>query len=51
MYEMYEIAQQAKYRLLGVDEMFKTCDGWYVQNWPSSWQSKYRLLHCTVVQI
>ena len=25
--EMCEIAQQAKYRFLGVDEMYKICDG------------------------
>ena len=27
MDEMYDIAQQAKYRFLGVDEMYKICDG------------------------
>ena len=34
MYEMYETAQQAKYRFLGVDEMYKNCDGWNVRNRP-----------------
>ena len=28
MGEMYEIAQQAKYRFLGVSEMYKFCGGW-----------------------
>ena len=30
MDEMYEIAQQFKYRFLGVSEMYKICDGWNV---------------------
>ena len=30
MDEMYEIAQQAKYKILGIDEMYKICDGWNV---------------------
>lgn len=30
MDEMYEIAQQAKYRFLGVGEMYKIGDGWNV---------------------
>ena len=36
MDEMYETAQQAKYRFLGIDEMYKICDGWNVQNRPIS---------------
>ena len=32
MDEMYEIAQQAKYRFFGVSEMYKICDGLNVQN-------------------
>ena len=27
MFEVYEIAQQAKYRYLGIDEMYKIADG------------------------
>ena len=27
---MFEIAQQTKYRFLGVSEMYKICDGWNV---------------------
>ena len=32
MDEMYEIAQQAKYRFFRVSEMYKICDGWNVWN-------------------
>ena len=30
MHEMYETAQQAKYRFFWVDEMYKICNGWNV---------------------
>ena len=33
MDEMYEITQQAKYKFWVIDEMYKTDDGWIVQNW------------------
>ena len=33
---MYKIAQQAKYRIFGVDELYKICDGWNVRNQPIS---------------
>ena len=33
MDEMYEIPQQAKYRVLGIDEVYKISDGWNVRNW------------------
>ena len=39
MDEMYEIAQQARYRFLGVSEMYKICDGW------NEWN---RLISCRV---
>ena len=32
MDEMYEIVEQAKYRYLGIDEMYKIGDGWNVLN-------------------
>ena len=32
MDEMYEIAQQAKYEILGINEMYKLRDGWNVPN-------------------
>ena len=34
MDEMYESAQQAKHRFLGIVEEYKICNGWNVQNWP-----------------
>ena len=33
MYEVYKIAQQAKYKYLRIDEMCKISDGWNVPNW------------------
>ena len=36
MDEMYEIAQQANSRFLGVDKMYKICDGRNAQNRPIS---------------
>ena len=32
--EMYETAQQAKERFLGIDDVYKIGDGWNIQNWP-----------------
>ena len=32
MDEMYEIAQQAKYKILVIDKMYKIRDGWNVPN-------------------
>ena len=36
MDEMYEIAQEAKYRFFGIDEVCKIGGGWIVQNWPQN---------------
>ena len=38
MDEIYEIAQQAKYRFLGVSEMYQICDGWNMRNRPISYR-------------
>ena len=32
MDEMHEIAEQAKYKILGIDEMYKVRDAWNVPN-------------------
>ena len=36
MDEMYKIAQLAKYRILGIDEVYKIGDWWNVQNSPQN---------------
>ena len=49
MDEMYEIAQQAKYRFFGVSEMYKICDGLNVQNRLISFKVSISILqnlHC-----
>ena len=45
MHEMYEIAQLAKYRVLGIDEVYIIGDGWNVRNSKLVMDEMYEIRH------
>ena len=45
MDEMYKVAQLAKYRILGTDELYKIGDGWNARNSKLLMDEIYEIFH------